>query len=74
MTNIGRCPTFGGDQCTIEVHVLDYQGDLYEHEMTIDIIKRLRDEKKFDNIEELKKQITEDIKEGRTIIEAHGGI
>jgi len=72
MTNIGRCPTFDDSERTVEVHVLDYQGDLYEHEMEIDIIERLRDEKKFDNAEELKRQIAEDVKQGRAILQSQG--
>jgi len=72
MTNIGQCPTFGDSERTVEVYVLDYQGDLYEHEMKIDIIERLRDEKKFDNAEELKKQIAEDVKQGRVILDSQG--
>jgi len=72
MTNIGWCPTFGGSERTIEVYILDYHGDLYEHEMKIDIIERLRDEKKFDNVEELKRQIAEDVKQGRAILHSKG--
>ena len=72
MTNIGRRPTFGDNQRTVEVYVLDYHGDLYEHEMKIDIIERLRDEKKFGTAEELKKQIAEDIKQGRAILDSQG--
>ena len=73
MTNIGQCPTFGGCERTVEVYLLDYHGDLYEREIKIDIIERLRDEKKFDNAEELKKQIAEDVKQGRVILESQGG-
>ena len=73
MTNIGRCPTFDDGERTVEVHVIDYQGDLYEQEMKINIIERLRDEKKFDNAEALKRQIAEDIKQGRAILESRGG-
>lgn len=72
MTNIGRCPTFGDSERTVEVYVLDYHGDLYEHEMKIDIIERLRNEKKFDNAEELKRQIAEDIEQGRAILHSQG--
>jgi riboflavin kinase/FMN adenylyltransferase len=72
MTNIGLCPTFGGGERTIEVYVLDYHGDLYEQELKIDIIERLRDEKKFDNTEELKKQIAVDIEEGRAVLQPYG--
>ena len=68
MTNIGKQPTFGGDKRLVEVYVLDYHSDLYGRRLKIDIMERLRDEKKFDTPEELKKQIIEDIKQGRTIL------
>ena len=72
MTNIGRNPTFGGSNRTVEVYVLDYNGDLYGHELNIDIIERLRGEKKFDTAEELKKQIANDVKQGRAILNSQG--
>ena len=72
MTNIGRRPTFGGSERTVEVYVLDYHGDLYEREIKIDIIERLRGEKKFATAEELKTQIAEDIKQGRAILDSQG--
>jgi len=68
MTNIGKRPTFGDNELTIEVYLLDYQNNLYGRELKIDIIERLRDEKRFDSIEELKNQIAEDIKQGRAIL------
>jgi len=73
MTNIGQRPTFGNNERTVEVYVLDYQGNLYGHEMKIDLIDRLRDEKKFNSVEELKNQIAEDIKRGRAMLSRHGG-
>jgi riboflavin kinase/FMN adenylyltransferase len=72
MTNIGKRPTFGGSERTVEVYVLNYHSDLYQRELKIDIIERLRSEKKFDTVEELKKQITEDIKQGRAILDSRG--
>jgi riboflavin kinase/FMN adenylyltransferase len=73
MTNIGHRPTFGGGQQLIEVYLLDYHGDLYGQELTIDLIERLRDEKKFDTPEQLKKQIAEDVKQGTAILKTRGG-
>ena len=73
MTNIGQRPTFGNNERTVEGYVLDYQGNLYGHEMKIDLIDRLRDEKKFNSVEELKNQIAEDIKRGRAMLSRHGG-
>ncbi len=68
MTNIGRRPTFDGGERTVEVYVLDYHGELYGQELRIDIIERLRSEKKFDTADELKKQVAEDVKQGRAIL------
>ena len=73
MTNIGKRPTFGGNEHTVEVYVLDYHSDLYGHELRIDVIGRLRSEKQFDTAEELKKQIAEDIKQGRAMLNSQGG-
>jgi riboflavin kinase/FMN adenylyltransferase len=70
MTNIGRRLTFGENQLTIEVLLIDYQGDLYGRELKIDIIERLRDEKRFDNVDELKKQIAADVEQGKAILSA----
>ncbi len=72
MTNIGRQPTFGGSQRVVEVYILDYHSNLYGRELKIDLIERLRGEKQFDTPEELKKQITEDIKRGRAILNFRG--
>jgi len=71
MTNIGKRPTFDNNERTVEVFVLDYQGDLYGHEMSIDLVDRVRDEKKFNTIEELIEQIAADIKLGRAILKRH---
>ncbi len=70
MTNIGRRPTFGGGERTIEVYILDYDGDLYEHELRIDIVERLRGEKGFGSAKELKRQIARDVKKGRAILDS----
>jgi riboflavin kinase/FMN adenylyltransferase len=73
MTNIGTSPTFGGNKRLVEVYLLDYRGDLYGQELTVEIIERLRDEKKFDTPEELKKQIAEDVKRGKSTLKIRGG-
>ena len=61
MLNIGRRPTMeNGDNRTIEVHVIDYQGDLYGQQVTLEFVSRLRDEKKFRNKSELVSQLRMD--------------
>lgn len=72
MTNIGQCPTFGDGERTVEAYLVDYIGDLYGHELQIDLVDRLRDEKKFASADELKAQVAEDIKQGKTILESIG--
>ncbi|MFC2047090.1 bifunctional riboflavin kinase/FAD synthetase [Chloroflexota bacterium] len=72
MTNVGRRPTFGGSERIVEVYILDYQHDLYGRELKIDVIERLRDEKRFANVEELKKQIAEDVKHGKAVLDSRG--
>lgn len=72
MTNIGRNPTFGKNVRTIESFLLDYSGDLYGHELSVDFVSRLRDEIKFKSVEELKEQMTEDVRKGRIILGSAG--
>ena len=72
VTNIGKRPTFDGKERTVEVYVLDYHGDLYGQEMEIDIIEFLRGEKKYDSVEELKKQMSEDVQQSRAMLNSMG--
>ena len=58
--NIGLNPTFNGEDLSIEVHFLDFNADLYHTEITVSVIDRIRDEKKFISIDLLKSQIQED--------------
>ena len=61
LANIGTNPTVGNDHLSLEVHLLEFQGDLYDQSLTISFLSFLREEKKFDSLEELKNQITADI-------------
>ena len=60
MMNIGYNPTVNGEKKTIEVHFLDFDEDLYDKEIRVELLERLRDEKRFDSIEDLKKQLIKD--------------
>ena len=66
--NIGFRPTLDGKHQTIEIHLLDFDGDLYGNKMQIKVLKRLRAEQKFDSIESLTRQIQKDEKIARTWI------
>lgn len=61
MVNIGTRPTvMRGDSLVLEAHIIDWEGDLYGKEITVRFLKRLRDEKKFDSIESLRRQLRKD--------------
>ena len=61
MLNIGLRPTMeNGENRTIEVHLLDFAGDLYGRRLTLSFVRRLRDERKFRNKGELVHQLRED--------------
>ena len=68
VANIGYSPTFDDHIFTVEVHLLDFNGDLYNHQIRVDFIKRIRDEQKFANIDELSEQITKDIETARGVL------
>jgi riboflavin kinase/FMN adenylyltransferase len=70
VTNIGRRPTFGANERNVEIHVMDYRGDLYGQELKLDIVDLLRGEKKFESVEDLKRQITEDIEKAKTVLDS----
>ena len=53
----------------IEVHVFDLERDLYGKRMDVEFVSKIRDEKKFDNLEELKSQISLDVEEAKKILE-----
>jgi riboflavin kinase/FMN adenylyltransferase len=60
-TNIGVNPTFDDPRPSIETYILDFEGDLYGRELRIDVLNRLRPEKKFDSIDELIAAIGADV-------------
>lgn len=60
MMNIGTNPTVNGKQQTIEVHFFDFDANIYGEDIQVDLIKRIRDEKKFESVEALKHQLALD--------------
>lgn len=57
VTNIGTRPTVGGHHVTVEPWILDFEGDLYGQELTLEFYKFLRPEKKFPSLEALREEI-----------------
>lgn len=68
MMNIGNRPTVDGNHQTIEVHFFDFNQDLYNQELTIELLYFLRDEHKFDSVEMLINQLKKDEKNARDYI------
>ena len=61
--NWGLKPTVNNtNEPVVEAHILDFDGDLYGQEIKIEVLKQIRGEKKFENLDELKAQIQEDVK------------
>ena len=57
MLNIGERPTLSDNEHRIEVHIFDFSADIYGADIKVEFIKRIREEKQFDNLELLKKQL-----------------
>jgi riboflavin kinase/FMN adenylyltransferase len=60
MMNIGFNPTVDGSKKSIEVHYFDFEGDLYNQTVQVNLLERIRDEHKFNSLEELKNQLQKD--------------
>lgn len=60
MGNIGFRPTIDSDHLTIEAHIFDFDRDIYNDTITIYLVQRIRNEKKFDGLDQLKAQLAKD--------------
>lgn len=60
MMNIGNNPTVGNETLSVEIHYLNFEGDLYDQKITVAIYQRIRNEEKFDSLSLLKEQIEKD--------------
>lgn len=71
VANFGVRPTVdsGGTERTLEIHLLDFDGDLYGREMEVTFVKRLRPERKFAGLDGLKARIARDIVEARRVLD-----
>jgi riboflavin kinase / FMN adenylyltransferase len=67
--SIGVRPTFdtGGD-LRVEAHLIGFTGDLYGREMKLSFLERLRDEVRFDSVEELVEQMRKDVEQARSVV------
>ena len=65
--NVGVAPTFGRGESSVEAHLLDFEGDLYGRVVDAGFVRRIRPERKFSGVDELKEQIARDVEEARRI-------
>jgi riboflavin kinase/FMN adenylyltransferase len=70
VANLGTCPTFGNSELSLEVHLLDFKGDLYGEHLEVEFVARLREERRFASIEALAAQIQADIAAARQMLTA----
>lgn len=68
MLNIGNRPTVDGTRKTVETHLFDFQGDLYNKLITVYFRAFIREERKFENLEALKSQLTLDQKSAKSLL------
>ncbi|MFZ5776407.1 MAG: bifunctional riboflavin kinase/FAD synthetase [Thermodesulfobacteriota bacterium] len=66
--NIGRNPTFAGQRITAETHIFDFNKDIYGHPIKVNLLRFLRDERKFAGPEALVAQIRRDVEEAKQVL------
>ena len=62
IANLGYRPTFKQKKILLEVHIFNFSGNLYNKYLSVEFIKFIRKEKKFNNVNQLRKQIKSDLK------------
>lgn len=65
VANIGTRPTVDGSRCSLEVHLFDFEGDLYGRHIQVEFHARLREERRFESLDALARQIAEDARRAR---------
>lgn len=68
VTNAGFRPTFAGKEWRIETHVMGWQGDLYGRDLSVALLDRIRDERRFAGLRELRAQIAQDCQASRRLL------
>lgn len=63
--NVGNNPTFGAEKITVESHIIDFCGDIYDNDVTVEFAFKIRNDIKFKNIDELVNQIRKDIEQAK---------
>jgi len=69
VASVGNRPTVGGTEPLLEIHIFDFNQDIYGHYLNIDFLHKIRDEAKFESLEELKQWIIDDIDKAKAWFE-----
>ena len=69
--NIGKNPTFHDRKTSFEAHLLDFSDELYGSTIKLFFIERLRSERTFGSVDELKSQIARDVEKARSLLNHH---
>jgi riboflavin kinase/FMN adenylyltransferase len=67
-TSIGVRPTFGLTQRLVEVYVMDFSGDLYDQQMTVEFVEKVRNQETFADIDDLIARIGQDVEDSRVVL------
>lgn len=70
VANVGNRPTVGGTKSLLEVHLFDFDRDIYGKHINVECVKKLRDEAKFDSFDQLKEQIMIDAEQARAFFKS----
>ena len=73
VASLGVRPMFDGRELLLEVHLFDFDGDLYGRRMDVEFVAKLRDEERFDGLDALKAQMDRDAAQAREILDRHSG-
>ncbi len=68
VANIGKRPTVDGTENRLEVHLFDFNQEIYGQRLSVELVAKIRDEFKFDGIESLKEQIAKDASQARSLL------
>jgi len=71
VANLGMRPTFDGTAPRLEVHLFDFDEDIYDRRIDVALLEMIRPEKKFDGLDALKAQIARDCEKARDILKTH---
>lgn len=72
VVSLGTRPTINGTEPLLEVHIFDFDRDIYGRYLSVDFVRRLRDEKRFESLDALVEQMHRDAAEARQVLERRG--